>query len=280
MFYSPLRYPGGKNKLSSFLAQVCIDNGITNHYVEPYAGGASVALFLLLEGVVKQVTLNDKDRSIYAFWHSVLNHTKELCDKIEATAISLDTWSKQKEIQQQKEVASLLDLGFSTLFLNRTNYSGIISGGPIGGMEQKGEYKITSRFNKGEIIRRIERIANYKDRIHLYQKDFVDLVDLIEANINDDNVIFYFDPPYYLKGATLYMNFYKPSDHKEVSERIKQITNIRWIVSYDNVEEIRTLYPSYPYKECLFNHTAYKTRIGSEIMFFSKNLIQPPIPIL
>jgi DNA adenine methylase len=278
MFYSPLRYPGGKNKLSAFIAKICLDNGLDNHYVEPYAGGASVALFLLFEGFVKQVTINDKDRSIYAFWYSVLNHTKKLCDRIRTTDISIDTWNKQKEIQQNKKTANLLDLGFSTLFLNRTNRSGIISGGPIGGMKQRSKYKINCRFNKGEIISRIKRIASYKDKIKLYQKDAIDLINLIETNANANNIIFYFDPPYYFKADSLYMNFYKPDNHKEVSERIKQIKNIRWIVSYDNILEIRKLYANCPYKKYSFKHTAYTARMGNEILFFSKNIIQPNIP--
>jgi DNA adenine methylase len=278
MFYSPLRYPGGKNKLSAFIARVCIDNCIDSHYIEPYAGGASVALFLLFEGFVNQITINDKDRSIYAFWHSVLNQADELCYKIEKTDISIDTWYVQKKMQQNKETVNLLDLGFSTLFLNRTNHSGIITGGPIGGIEQKGKYKINCRFNKEEIVNRIKRIARNKDRINLYQEDAINLIYLIENKIEDDNIIIYFDPPYYLKADSLYMNFYKKNNHFEVSERIKQIKNIKWIVSYDNLEEIKKLYIHYPYKEYSFKHTAYKARIGNEILFFSKNLIQPDIP--
>ena len=83
MFYSPLRYPGGKNKLSKFISKICIDNNINGHYVEPYAGGASVALHLLIENRIKKITINDYDRSIYAFWHSVLWDTNKLCGLIE-----------------------------------------------------------------------------------------------------------------------------------------------------------------------------------------------------
>ena len=277
MFYSPLRYPGGKNKLSPFIAKVCIDNEINGHYVEPYAGGASVALFLLLENFVNKITINDKDRSIYAFWYAVLNHTDELCNRIEITDISINNWYVQKKIQQHKNTESLLDLGFSTLFLNRTNRSGIITGGPIGGIEQAGKYKINCRFNKTEIINRIKRIADSKKRIKLYHKDAIDLIGKIEAESTDSNIIIYLDPPYYLKADSLYMNYYKESDHREINERIKKIEKIKWIVSYDNFEEIKQLYIQYPSKEYLFKHTAYKTRTGSEILFFSKNLIQPNI---
>lgn len=118
MNYSPLRYPGGKNKLSSFIAKICLDNKINGHYVEPYSGGAAVALFLLLEGFVEKITINDKDKSIYAFWHSVLNNTNKLCNLIENAELNIPEWRKQKEIQANKEKADLLSLGFSTFYLN------------------------------------------------------------------------------------------------------------------------------------------------------------------
>jgi len=148
MFYSPLRYPGGKNKLSAFIAKICIDNNINGHYVEPYSGGASVALFLLMEGFVEKITINDKDRSIYAFWYSVLNKTNKLCERIENAELNIEEWRKQKEVQANKKKADLLDLGFSTFYLNRTNRSGIINAGVIGGIQQNGNYLMDCRFNK------------------------------------------------------------------------------------------------------------------------------------
>ncbi|AFL96360.1 DNA adenine methylase [Ornithobacterium rhinotracheale] len=277
MFYSPLRYPGGKNKLSAFIAKICIDNNINGHYVEPYSGGASVALFLLIEGYVKQVTINDKDRSIYAFWYCVLNKTKQLCEKIENAQLNIDEWRKQKKIQLKKDEANLLDLGFSTFYLNRTNRSGIINAGVIGGVEQKGNYLMDCRFNKLELIKRIKLIAKYKKNIRLYNKDANELIDIIQEEANKDNIIFYFDPPYYLKASTLYMNHYEDKNHKLVSDKIKSIRNIKWIVSYDNVSEIKKLYSDCSTKEFSFKHTAYQSRVGKEVLFFSNNIIQPEI---
>ncbi len=274
-YYSPLRYPGGKNKISAFIAKICIDNNIDGHYVEPYSGGASVALFLLLEGFVTKITINDKDRSIYAFWHSVLNRTNELCTLIENAELSILEWKKQKEIQLNKETVDLLSLGFSTFYLNRTNRSGIINGGVMGGKEQNGNYLMDCRFNKVDLINRIRTIAKKKKQIRLYKKDAIKLIDKITTEAEDDNVIFYFDPPYYLKASSLYMNHYKDDNHKIVSERIRSIRNIKWIVSYDNVPEIQKLYSEYPKKEFSFKHIAYESRIGKEILFFSKNLMQP-----
>lgn len=268
MFYSPLRYPGGKNKLAKFIAQVCVDNNISGHYVEPYAGGASVALHLLIEGKVKKITINDYDRSIYAFWHSVLNKTDQLCNLIQNTKVNMKTWKKMKEVQKNKKNADLLELGFSTFFLNRTNRSGIINAGVIGGFDQKGEYKMDCRFNKEDLIRRIRLIAKHKKNIKLYKKDALKLIEKIKKDSNNKNTIFYFDPPYYLKGPGLYKNSYNDDDHKEVAREIEKIATIRWIVSYDNTSRIKELYQFAKNSfEFDLTHTAFVSRKGKEIIF-------------
>lgn len=277
MYYSPLRYPGGKNKLSAFIAKICVDNNINGHYVEPYSGGASVALFLLLEGFVEKITINDRDRSIYAFWHSLLNKTNKLCEMIENAELNIEEWKKQREIQNDKKSVDLLTLGFSTFYLNRTNRSGIINAGVIGGQEQSGDYLMDCRFNKSDLIERIQKIAKKKKSIRLYKKDAIKLIDKIQNESLNNNVVFYFDPPYYLKASSLYMNHYEDNNHKMVSEKIKAIENIRWIVSYDNVPQIRELYSECNKKEFEFKHTAYEIRDGKEILFFSNNIKRPKI---
>lgn len=275
MFYSPLRYPGGKNRLSKFIAKICIDNNIDNHYVEPYAGGASVALYLLLEGKVKSITINDFDRSIYAFWRCVLSYPNKLCQLIEETDVTVKNWKKQKEIQKNKNNVSIFELGFSTLFLNRTNISGIIKAGVIGGLEQNGQYKIDCRFNKKAIISRIKQIIKYKKQIKLYNLDALELISKIQTESSNNQTMFYFDPPYYQKGSSLYMNFYKDEQHQELAKAIKKINNIHWIVSYDDTQEILNFYNwvhSKKIKQYNLNHFAYRKKTGKEILFFSNNL--------
>lgn len=276
-FNSPLRYPGGKNKLARFFASICEKNSLTGHYVEPYAGGASVALYLLLNGYVKEITINDLDRSVYAFWHSILNHTLKFCNRIENTDVTIKNWKKFKKIQNNKKRASLFELGFSTFFLNRTNYSGIIDGGMIGGINQTSEYEIDCRFNKKKLIQRIKRISKHKDQIHLYNLNALNLIKKIQQKSVNKNMIFYFDPPYYLKGPSLYMNHYKENDHYKVASKIKQIKNAKWIVSYDNAYEIKNIYRGYKKKEYLLFHNAYKMRQAKEVLFFSNNLKIPRV---
>lgn len=276
-FYSPLRYPGGKNKLAKFVALVCQKNNINGHYVEPYAGGASVALYLLIHEYVKEITINDLDLGIYAFWHSILNDTDKFCRKIENTEVTVQNWKKFKIIHSNKKITKLFDLGFATFFLNRTNRSGIIDGGIIGGLDQKGKYKINCRFNKEDLITRIRLTSKYKKNIHIKNLDALDLIkELREKNI-DKNTIFYFDPPYYLRGPSLYMNFYRDEDHQKVSEEIQKIKNASWIVAYDNVRATQKLYRNYKKKEYFLSYVAYEQRKGREVMFFSNNLTIPRI---
>lgn len=280
MFYSPLRYPGGKNRLSKFISEICIDNNIDGHYIEPFAGGASVALYLLIEKKVNKITINDFDKSIYAFWYSVLNSTTKLCKLIEKTPINMGEWEKQKKIQLSKDKVSLLKLGFSTLFLNRTNFSGIITGGPLGGKKQNGKYKISCRFNKNEIIKRIKRISQEKNKITLYNLDALDLIDKIKKESSNKKTIFYFDPPYYQKGSKLYLNSYNDKDHEELSKSIKEIKNTFWIVSYDNTEEINKLYSWVKNKEYFhLKHFVNSPKEGKEVLFFKNNLILKNSPL-
>ena len=260
-FYSPLRYPGGKNRLAPFVAKVCLENNLQECYIEPYSGGASVALTLLIEDIVENIVINDKDRSIYAFWYSILHHTNELCQRIMDCNVSTDEWYRQRTIQLNKKNANLIDLGFSTFFLNRTNRSGIINGGVIGGLAQNGKYLIDCRFNKENLINRILLIASKRRHIKLYTKDALRLLDILyNRHLISDKSLLYFDPPYYIKGPSLYMNHYTLNDHRIVRDAISSIRKGKWIVSYDSVEEIKSLYSDFRSIEYTLNHSAYNSR--------------------
>lgn len=272
MTLSPLRYPGGKNVLYDYVEKLIIDNNLLGcTYIEPYTGGGSIAIRLLKENIVDRIIINDFDRSIYAFWYCVLNYTAELCNRISSTEINMNTWHEMKKIQDNKSMANILDLAFSTLFLNRTNISGIIKAGVIGGKEQKGTYKMDCRFNKKKIIDKILNIAEMKDNIILYNYDTIDLINNIVPQVEGNKFIF-FDPPYYKKGSTLYVNFYKKEDHIQLKQAISNIDNSYWIVTYDNVPEIVNLYNNYRSRTYSLTYTVNKPRSGSEIMFYSNNL--------
>jgi DNA adenine methylase len=276
-YYSPLRYPGGKGKLSHYIQLLVEYNLLTDgHYVEPYAGGASVALSLLFQEYVQKVHINDYDFRIYAFWDCVLNYTDQLCDKIEQTEVTIQNWEEQKKIQTNPQDYSILEIGFSTFFLNRTNRSGILKAGVIGGKEQKGNWKIDARFNKQDLIQRIRKISRYKNRISIYNLDAIVFTRQMDAEL-PKKTLFYFDPPYYNKGKDLYINFYEHSDHQQISELISRLKNRFWLVSYDNNINIRNLYQPFLQRTYELNYHAANASKGTEIMIYSNNLIVPEI---
>lgn len=271
-FFSPLRYPGGKAKVANYFQKLFYENKILDGiYVEPYVGGGSVALSLLINECVQQIIINDKDRSIYAFWFSILNDVDNFCQLIKDTPITMDVWYKQKEIQKNKEDQSLLNLGFSTFFLNRTNRSGILNAGVIGGNNQTGNFKIDARFKKEDLIKRILRVSEYSSRILLYNEDAVKLTSRLKNEL-PSNTIFYFDPPYYIKGKGLYLNYYNDQDHIDISNIICLIKKQKWVLTYDSVIFISDLYKQYRQKQFELNYSAGKSSKGKEFMIFSDNI--------
>jgi DNA adenine methylase len=275
-YLTPLRYPGGKSRLAPFVKALLRLNNLGDaHYVEPYAGGASVALALLLGEYVTHIYVNDLDRSVYAFWYTVLNETEALCRRIRDAKLSIAEWRRQRTVQQRAGEANLLELGFSTFYLNRTNRSGIIhAGGVIGGLGQAGEWKLDARFYRDGLIKRIEAIADYRDRISLYNRDAAVLLRQLVPCLPAKSLL-YLDPPYYVKGKRrLYANYYVHSDHAQIA-RLLAGAERPWLVSYDDVPEICGLYKKFRYRKYRLPYTAADRYEGCEVIFFSHELAVP-----
>ena len=213
-FYSPLRYPGGKNCIFNFVSKLFYENNLIGvNYAEPYAGGAGLALRLLFEGYVNHVYINDYDYSIYSFWKAVIERPAEFCDWIASIEVTIDNWQKFKAIQKNKANQDYFELAKSTFFLNRTNVSGVIKGGAIGGLSQTGKYKMDVRFKKDDLIKRIIKIGEWKQKITVSNLDGLDFIKKIDRK--KEEIFIYLDPPYFKKGSDLYMNFFKENDHPD-----------------------------------------------------------------
>ena len=265
---SPLRYPGGKNRLASFI-RIAIQNLEIQDctYVEPFAGGAGVALTLLLDGTVNRIVINDYDKAIYSFWRAVKQEPKALIDRIRETSVTIDEWYRQREIYSSATTYSL-DLAFATLFLNRTNRSGILNAGPIGGYSQSGEWKLNVRFDKDAIIEKINSIAKEKKKIAIYNKDIISFLRNYAPTFDGD-MFFYFDRPYYNKGQKLYKNFFTPQDHQRIHDVITQEVAAPWIITYDDVDQIAEMYRDYEMRRFDLTYSAANKGTASELMIFS-----------
>ena len=277
--FTPLRYPGGKGKLASYIKALLQANSLLDgEYVEPYAGGAAIALELLLHEYVSKIHINDVSRPIFSFWRSVLDHTEELSRLVIDTPLTVAQWDKQKKILSHPLDHDDLSLGFATFFLNRTNRSGILNGGIIGGRDQTGPWKIDARFNAAELVHRIVAIARMKKRIALTRKDALKFLEAGSVKWPEKTLV-YLDPPYYVKGRELYYDFYKPEDHAAVAACVRdRLLRQQWIVSYDNVPAIRQLYEGECYMTYDIGYSASETsKRGSEVMFFNKRLKIPAL---
>jgi len=272
-YYSPLRYPGGKGKLAAFIRKIFIDNDLCEGtYIEPYAGGAAIALELVMTGYANEAWINDIDPAIYAFWHSALNDSPALIKKVKKVPLTISEWHRQRKIYMELEGHDTLSLGFATLFLNRVNRSGILSAGVIGGLSQTGNWLIDARFYRDELIERLDRLAQYSHRIRVFNLD----AELFLKKITfPKRSLVYMDPPYFHKAQRLYRNHYAETDHARIAEVALRLKRTHWIVSYDDAPEILRLYARQRFIRYALNYSAQEKRCGAELMFFSKKLKYP-----
>jgi DNA adenine methylase len=278
--YTPLRYPGGKARFAPFISRVMEANGLAGgHYLEPYAGGAGVALELLYHGYASHVHINDLDPAVHSFWVAVTKEPDEVLKLLYDTPVTMDQWFKWRSILRGDVEVDLVERGFATLFMNRTNRSGILKGGVIGGLGQSGSYKIDARFKKDVLAGRIRKIADHTNHITVYGEDALALLQRCATFLPKESLL-YLDPPYYEKGQGLYRNFYVHDDHLQVAEALQSDKfMLPWVVSYDNAIEICDMYQHSKGFTYNLNYTAQKRYIGNEVMFFSHELLVPEKPI-
>jgi DNA adenine methylase len=243
-------------------------------YAEPYAGGAGAAINLLLSNKVEAIKINDASIAIYSFWHFLISESEKFIKLIVSTEVTLEEWQRQRTIFKTSLVPNF-ELGFATFFLSRTNRSGILNAGPIGGqdrtLQDTANYKLDCRFNKKVLIDKIRKITERRENIFVTNHDALQFL----KNISDSNTLVYLDPPYYKQGKALYLNYYKHKDHVELSSYLKETSNFKWLLSYDNVHQIRELYSDFNLYKFNLYYTAHDVKKGCELLTHSKDLFLP-----
>lgn len=267
--YTPLRYPGGKAKLYRFVEELITTNFKEKPvYVEPYSGGFGLGMKLLLKDKVSKVYINDLDIAIYSFWKSVVEQSEEFVFLIENAILSIDEWKRQKAIYLNPN-STMLEKGFATFYLNRTNRSGIILAGPIGGYNQEGNYKIDCRFNKSNLISLVNLIATKKNQIIISNLDGSDFIKSIDKQ--ESNSLIYLDPPYVERGKELYKNSFTEDNHRDLCTVIKSLNNL-WFVTYDDNILVEGLYKNLGINRFDIKYSVQTKRLAKEIVIFSKSL--------
>lgn len=285
---SPFRYPGGKTQLYSFVSYLLKKNKINGTYVEPFAGGAGVAIRLLFNSKVQKSWINDYDISIYSVWYYILEKPQELIKLIKNVPFDYKTghevnkqtsiafWRKQHDYYvKHKNGEKSLALAFATLFLNRTNRSGIINGGPVGGFEQAHSTQIFARFNKKSLIKKINKIHSFKDNIILTNYDANDLIPILQKKLDSENSFIFFDPPYFKQGSGLYFTSFNNEGHKILAQKIMSLKDNYWITTYDVDPHIIDYFKdndkNYSY-ELMYSANNKRRGKASELLFASPNL--------
>ncbi|GAB1345067.1 DNA adenine methylase [Gemmatimonas sp.] len=270
--FTPLRYPGGKTKMSAFLAAVMrVNRFVGRAYAEPFAGGAGAGLSLLYEGWSSHFFLNDIDRGVVSFWRAAIGHSESFARQIEKVPLTVREWEHQRSVYKEAPMGK--DLGFATFYLNRTNRSGIMNGGLIGGRDQRGAYKMDARFNRIDLAKRVRTLGRFRRQITVSRLDALEF--LMSLDVATPTFT-YLDPPYYVKGQDLYMNFYSPDDHAQIANELGSFSH-PWIMTYDACEEIRCLYRQRIVRQSELSYSAREVRRGEELVIFGPR-VRPPAP--
>lgn len=262
---SPLRYPGGKSAMAGLISSIRSINRLGDRAMaEPFGGGAGASLSLLFREESSTISINDADAAIHDFWWAILNRPKFFSKMIRQKRISMAEWHRQRAIYRSASRVSRTLRGFATFYLNRCNRSGIImNGGPIGGIRQKGEWNLDARFNKLDLEYRCAKVAEYKDRIRISCLDGIKFIE----GLDPTKSFFFIDPPYFVKGQTLYMNSLDSFYHKALADKLKSMKDAAWVLTYDDCPEIRRMYAKWSIiRPFTLRYTASEKRIGNEIL--------------
>ncbi|MDE1557871.1 MULTISPECIES: DNA adenine methylase [Actinotignum] len=265
---SPLRYPGGKAKLAGFLSKILDSDGGIRRYVEPYAGGAGAGIALLSSGQVNELHINDLDPAVYSFWKLFKNNVDRLVSFIENVPLDVEQWNYQRTIYREALCPSP-ELGLAFFYLNRTNRSGILNAGVIGGKKQTGNYKMDARFNRGALVKRVTDLIPHLDQMLVTNKDGRDI---ISAYGNDESTLLYIDPPYVQAGSRLYLNAFDGYDHMSLANVIHEYPEGRWVITYDNHPLVRDLYRNDYCVPLSITYSAHKKTTAQELLITSRYL--------
>ncbi len=276
---SPLRYPGGKVVLAGVLKSILYANSAQGGlFVEPFAGGAGAALKLLSDGHVNGIYINDKDRAISSFWRCVTENSEAFAARIRTVELSIEEWRRQRAIYRRGTRSGRADLGFAAFYLNRCNRSGIVkNGGPIGGIAQSGRWDISARFSRAALARRVEEIGEFGTRVTSSGLDAGTLLRRLDPDHLRERVFIFADPPYYHKGRELYLNHFIDADHDRFAKEIRKVVRAPWVVTYDDVPEVRNLYGGCQIIPYRLRYSAHKaSQAGGEILIAPPHVCVPP----
>lgn len=277
---SPLRYPGGKGRMGPALADIfAVQYGQLldiEVWVEPFAGGAGAALWLLENKHLADAWLIERNPALAAFWAAVIDRNEELAQRVEAFTPTLAGWAWAQALVSEADMdghPDPLDLGVAAFILNRCSRSGMVRPGvgPIGGKLQRGRHTISDRWNGPELAERIRRLAAHTG-LRVQHGDAIAAIRELSDSGVEDEVMLFVDPPYLTEGERLYQH--GSLNHKALARALRDCP-APWLLTYDADPRVLDLYPGHRVFEYAIPHTANTRGIGREYAVLANNLYLP-----
>jgi len=263
MTLTPFRYPGAKNKLLKTLIPYIDDMMVgQSAFCDAFVGGGSVALEVATKYPKAYININDKDWWMYSFWDTVCESKdgrfEALLDFLDKKP-TIETFYALRDLKAEDKLTA----AYKAIFFNRTTFSGIFRSGPIGGKEQKSKYTVDCRYNAVKLKNKIKAIRTLMlGRTTVSNIDINDYLPTISCPI-------YLDPPYYIKGGSLYNEFMKPKEHSAMRDILKD--KEKWLLSYDDCQEVRDLYKDFTLPTRIFTIDARYCINGEKTDWVDKN---------
>ena len=230
---TPLRYPGGKSRAITKMAQFLPDMNKYKEYREPFLGGGSVALYMTKHYPHLKIWVNDLYEPLSNFWQQLQHEGNEITTRLRTFKTAYSTPEKAKELfLESKELvndtsASLTTRAVSFYIVNKCSFSGLT--------ESSSFSKQASESNFS--IRGIDKLPEYSKLIQHWKITNQSYEDLLTDN---KNVFTYFDPPYeigipiYGKRGAMHKNF----NHDMFAADCDGHTNHQ-MISYNSTQVIR-----------------------------------------
>lgn len=83
----------------------------------------------------------------------------------------------------------------------------------------------------------VQRFAAHE----MHNEDTLAFIQQNVERLSDPHLFMYLDPPYYKNGSSLYLNAYNHQDHENLRNLMAGLRDLKWMISYDDVEEIHQL---------------------------------------
>lgn len=235
-----MRYPGGKKRMRKQIVPI-LQSMLTENssYHEPFCGSAAIGIAvlpLLKDGAY--VHWNDLDSGVVDYWRAVRDYPEELCEQIDRFTPSVEAFNVFKQYDGRRE--DVVVGGFRKLALHAMSFGGLgpLAGGPIGGQDQTGSYKVGCRWSPKALKQEVRSVHRQLQRVATSFSNCSYLQCLSDL---DAASVVYLDPPYVQAGPGLYKHSFTDADHDALCEAL-WYSPAKWLLSYDDHPSIHARY--------------------------------------